>query len=129
MDSINTDFWLGKFKSKEIFKNFMQENEKYYESEDTNSKIPLSKFIESQGHKWVDHDFLESSFLDQEILVESIDSIINNCEWIKETEEKAEVKDIKEYNVYVSANEGLFPNPISVYKEDFELIYLGTYVQ
>ena len=51
MSRISTDFWLGKFKSKEVFRDFLHENNKYYEKEDDDAKISLSKFIESQGHQ------------------------------------------------------------------------------
>lgn len=56
-------FWIGTIESEGLFGDFMGENPAYWEAEDpTEEGIPLSRFIESQGETWFDHDFLECGY-------------------------------------------------------------------
>ncbi len=57
-------FWVGKFYSEEVFTDFVTENNDYYilQDENNDNDIALSKFIQSQGETWIDHDFMESGF-------------------------------------------------------------------
>jgi len=61
MGIVKSHFWIGQFESEELYNEFIREDYSLCDSEDYDD-TPISKFAESQGETWIDHDFLESGF-------------------------------------------------------------------
>ena len=109
--------WLGKFKSKEICDAFFREKiGADYEDE----TIPLSPFVGSQGARWVDHDFLEHSFSETNVL-----QFLKGSTYARLLELNYPEVRMEDYNVYVLCGEEELPNPISVDHADYKLDYIG----
>ncbi len=123
-------FWVGKFHSEKVFTDFIAENADYYilQDEDNDNEIALSKFIQSQGETWIDHDFMESGFEPpQKTLKEQFGFYSFADKWIDKLEKKCQQLALIDINVLIFVKSEEISQPTSVRGSDFELYYLGIF--
>ncbi|MGE6354592.1 hypothetical protein ACQKCJ_12075 [Flavobacterium sp. NPDC079362] len=71
MRTETSHFWFGKFRSEAECFNFLGENETYYEEDDIKEEDKyISEFARSQSENFLDHDFMESGFENENVSFE-----------------------------------------------------------
>ncbi|MFK7770918.1 MAG: immunity 22 family protein [Saprospiraceae bacterium] len=118
-------FWAGNFSSKMIFDSFFKES--YFEDD----SIPISEFAKSQDETWIDYDFLEIGFENEDKSIKNKFSEYSYSEsWTSEFEKRIIIKNFQEVNSIVIGSfdneEKLIEFPKSVFLDDFRLEYLGV---
>ena len=119
-----THFWIGHFDSENLFNEFFEET--YTENDDD----PISKFSSSQDEIWIDHDFLEVSYEDNDkTLMEKFGNNSYAEEWMETLAMKVKDNGISKINTLVllwfDKEEGHIENPKTTIGKGFELNYLG----
>lgn len=117
-------FWLGNFSSKELFDKFFEET---YSSEDNDGFI--SQFAKSQNEDWIDHDFLEIGFENEENSIKEKFANYSYAEfWIKELSNRAtKIKLDKINSIVMLSYDGKIiavKFPKSFHSENIKLEYL-----
>lgn len=120
-------FWFGKFNSEQTYIDFFSESKSYYENENIDDQY-ISEFAKSQGENFLDHDFVESGFENQDILFE--DKFVDYSygdQWILEAKNRlvAQNQNLKEINTVVFISKDQIEKPISITNSKFELHYIG----
>ena len=119
-----THFWIGRFDNQPLFDNFFEET--YSEDED----VFISKFAESQNETWIDYDFLEIGFENNDKPIK--DKFVNYSyakHWIDELGQRIEHFKTPNINTIVMCNldgnrsEIEFPN--SFKGEGYYIRYIG----
>lgn len=127
MRTETSHFWFGKLRSEEEYFNFLGESETYYEDDDIEEKY-ISEFAKSQNENFLDHDFMESGFENEDISFEDKFLKYSYAEkWITEvkTQLTEQNQNLKEINTVVFISKDQIKNPISVHNSGFDLVYLG----
>lgn len=69
-----SQFWVGQFDSRQRFDDFVGENPDYWseeeedeDEEEEEEDIPMSPFAASQGEIWIDEDFMEAGYNDDNV--------------------------------------------------------------
>ncbi len=108
-------YWLGRFETKEVFDDFMKET---YSAEPEDDDKPISKFVGSQGERFVDHDFMEAYFQppSEEVPIKVYKDYFGNL--------FPEV-DMAGYNVFIKCSTEEIGQPQSVSNETYTLDYIG----
>lgn len=120
-------FWFGKFRSEEEYFDFLGESETYYEDDDIEGKY-ISEFAKSQNENFLDHDFMESGFENEDISFEDKFSKYSYAEkWIPEakTQLTEQNQNLGEINTVVFISKDQIKNPIAICNSRFDLVYLG----
>lgn len=129
MRTETSHFWFGKFKSEVVYFDFLGESEAYYEDEDVNEDEKyISEFAKSQSENFLDHDFMESGFEDEDISFEQKFSLYSYSEkWITEVKERLskQNQDLEKVNTIVFISKDQIKKPISIHNSEFELLYIG----
>lgn len=125
MSTKKSHFWIGKFESKELFFDFIKEDQSRYELEDYDD-VPISKFAKSQGEIFIDHDFMESGFeeLTKDIKIQ-FEKYSYAYSWRKELELKCSKLAETKNNTLIFIKESEIEKPTSVSGDGFTLEYLG----
>jgi len=129
MKKVISHFWFGKIKSKEKYLNVVGENENYYDEDDIEEDGKyISEFAKYQGEIWLDHDFMESGFEDQEISFE--DKFIDYsyaAQWIQIARKRLENENynLSEINTVIFISKDQIEKPVSVDNLDCNLMYIG----
>lgn len=120
-------FWIGHFKDNFEFACFVGESEDYYNEEnDDLDNVYISKFAESQGENWIDHDFMECGFESNTIpFDERFIKYSYAKQWIDIIKERCDSTLIDDVNSVIFITNSQIKNPISLRKEDFYLEYIG----
>ena len=122
MPEYKVDLWVGRFGA-DAPSNYFEET--YSDNDDE----PISPFVGDQGETFVDHDWMEHSWLDSNASVGKIAAphVTENC--CRLIEEAAKQKGISRANVFVIINVGEVKSPRSVKVDvkQVELIYLGVF--
>jgi len=120
------DFWIGNFESRDVYFNFFGEAPNFYQDEDDTEEKYISKFAESQDVNWIDHDFMESGFEDDnEAFVEKFKKYSYSDQWIQEVSAKASEIGLNKINTVVFISKGRIQKPTSVFTPEFSLQYIG----
>lgn len=120
------DFWVGNFKTEEDFYQFAEEDENYYlQEEDDNNYV--SKFAESQDTIWLDYDFVEYGFEeDDRTIYEKFAEYSFAEQWLPVLVNRLNELDLKfDINAVIFLNRGQVPKPASVENDFFSLVYIG----
>ncbi len=120
-------FWLGKFKTEEDYFDFIGEDENYYENDDIEDEY-ISEFAKSQRENFLDHDFMESGFENEDIPFEEKFLQYSYAEeWIVEVKQRliALNQNSEEINTVVFISKNQIKNPVSVTNSKFDLLYIG----
>lgn len=126
MRTETSHFWFGKFKSEEAYFDFLGENETYYEDDEEEKYI--SEFAKSQSENFLDHDFMESGFENENVSFEEKFSPYSYSEkWLAEARERVvkQNQDPEKVNTVVFISKDQIQKPISIQNSKFELIYIG----
>lgn len=119
-------FWVGFFDKETDFFDFLSEDPNYYKEERDLEEIYISKFAESQGENWIDHDFLECGFQNSDSpLADRFEAYSYSQEWIPEIERRIQKHIICKVNTIVFVAKSEIDKPIDVIRENFSLIYVG----
>lgn len=121
-------FWLGKFKSEEDYFDFVGEDESYYENDDDIEDKYISEFAKSQGENFLDHDFIESGFENEDIPFEEKFLQYSYAEeWIVEAKQRLvpQNQNSEEINTVVFISKDQIKKPVSVTNSKFDLFYIG----
>ncbi len=96
-------FWVGTIASEALFGDFLGENPGFWEADDPIEEgIPLSRFIESQGATWFDHDFLECGYSNEPgSLMERFHPHSYASQWVPVAEERMASLSIEAINTFV----------------------------
>lgn len=126
MRTEKSHFWVGKFDTESIYFDFVGEDDSRYKLEDYDD-VPVSKFAESQGEIWIDHDFMESGFEEPnaDIKVQFNKYSYSNF-WGEEFEKRCSKLGESAHNVLVFITDHQIEKPRSVSGKGFTLDYLGT---
>ena len=125
MRTEKSHFWIGKFDTKDLYLDFVGEDDSRYELEDYDD-IPISKFAKSQGEIWLDHDFMESGFEEPNKDVKiQFDKYSYAYNWGKELEKRCLKLTEPDNNTLIFINEHQIKNPSSVKGDGFILEYIG----
>lgn len=120
------DFWIGNFESRDAYFNFFGEDPNFYEDEDDIEEKYISRFAESQGVNWIDHDFMESGFEDgNEAFIDKFKKYSYADQWIVEVSIKVKETDLKKINTIVFISKGRIHKPVSVFTSAISLQYIG----
>ena len=129
---VRSQFWVGRFRTDEAFRDFFAERE-----DDPLAELPISEFAGSQGEQWLDHDFIETGFEDSErTLEEKFEASSWATFWIPFVAGEVEKRDLGPINAFAMVNcdngrDGAFrarvSNPSDVHVERAELFYLGEF--
>ncbi|AXT59258.1 hypothetical protein D1816_02470 [Aquimarina sp. AD10] len=126
MRTEKSHFWIGKFESEKLYYDFVGEDDSRYELEDYDD-VPVSKFAESQGEIWIDHDFMESGF---EKPIKDIKNQFKkysySYNWGTEFENRYSKLNESEYNTLIFINADQIKNPRSIKDTGIVLKYLGV---
>ena len=126
MRTEKSHFWIGRFESEELYFDFVGEDDSRYELDDYDD-VPVSKFAESQGEVWIDHDFMESGFeAPQSSLAKQFDKYSYSYNWGRELEKKCVNLKSENTNALIFLNEDQISNPKSVEGHGFEITYVGV---
>lgn len=119
-------FWVGKFNSEDEYSNFLDENESYYNDDLDNNKKYVSKFAESQDKNWIDYDFVESGFEDNEkSLKDKFKNYSYSDKWISEIQNRIDKQKTIEINTILFVSKSQIENPTSINHSSFYLNYIG----
>ena len=116
MKLFRNHYWLGRFDSKEVFDDFMKET---FSGESEDDEKPISKFVGSQGERFVDHDFMEAYF--QSLSKEDPLKVYKDYFSYLFPE-----VDMGGYNVFIKCSEEEIGKPQSVSGETYTLDYIGV---
>jgi len=126
MRTEKSHFWIGRFESEKLYFDFVGEDDSRYELEDYDD-VPISKFAESQGEIWIDHDFMESGFEEPKAdIKKQFDKYSYAYNWGVELEKRCSKLTKSDNNTLIFINENQIKEPNSVYEKGFTLEYLGT---
>lgn len=130
MVKMTAHFWAGKFDNESRFNDFFEESYPE-ENEDDDDDAPISKFAESQGETWIDHDFLEKGFEDSSLSLQDRFMKYSYGEhWFAEFEKRLTKKGLSDSNTIVMNlfDEGTseIESPQSFSGTGFDVHYLGT---
>jgi len=115
-------FFLGRVSDHSKYNDFLEE--RYGEDDDT----PLSKFCESQGEHFIDHDFMEIGARENEPSLEEFFKPYSYSEhWSNDVIEKANSLQLLDADVLLFVSKEEIKNPKSVKGKGFELVYIGEY--
>lgn len=133
---LKTQIWVGHFQSETQLSDFVSEDPDYYKLEDR-ADGSLSKFASSQGQRFIDHDFLEVSFDDQDSLgTKRFKNHYYADFWRDKVEQECQSRALGSFNscitlgVYISragASEPQVAAPYDVNEDGFWLVYLGEF--
>jgi len=121
-------FWLGKFETEKDYFDFVGEDESYYENEDDIEDKYISEFAKSQGENFLDHDFMESGYENEDILFEEKFLEYSYAEeWIVEAKQMLIPlnQNLEEINTVVFISKNQIKKPVSVMNSKFDLFYIG----
>ncbi|WP_316802815.1 immunity 22 family protein [Pedobacter nototheniae] len=118
-------FWVGNFKSEDLFYDFFEEDKRFYENE-SNSDGYVSEFSASQSENWIDFDFLECGFENNAKPVnEKFGKYSYAAKWMDALETKINALNLTDLNAIAFINKSEIENPVSVNRKNFDLHYLG----
>ena len=133
---LRTQIWLGQFQSKTQLSDFVSEDPDYYKLEDHADGV-LSKFAKSQGEKFIDHDFLEVSFDDQDNLATKRFKNHSYADfWRDRVEEECQSRALGPVNSCITLQVDIpfagvprpqVSAPLDVRESGFWLVYLGEF--
>ena len=119
-------FWVGTFGNENDLFDFVVESPDYYEDEENLDDKYISKFAESQGENWIDHDCIECGFQDVNLsLTERFQDYSYSEQWLPEIEQRIKQNKIEKVNSIVFVAKGEIKKPTDVKQENFSLIYVG----
>lgn len=122
-------FWFGKSTSKDHYFDFCAESEDYYLEDDVNEDEKyISEFAKSQDENWLDHDFMESGFEDQEIsFEEKFIAYSYASQWLPESKKRLakENYNLSEINTIIFISKDQIEKPVSIDNLDCNLLYIG----
>ncbi len=124
MNKYKIDFWIGSFANLEAVSQFFREQ---YDDEDK----PLSRFAESQGESWIDHDFLEFGFEDGSLSIKDKFQKYSYSEhWLETIENLGRQLKINEFNAIVMCfydeDRSQINNPKSFFSDKYNMKYVGV---
>lgn len=127
MNTNTLDFWVGNFNTEDDFYEFVEEDENFYTEEESDDTY-ISKFAESQNTVWLDHDFIEYGFEGgNRTIYEKFSEYSFAEEWLPVVVNRINDLNLKfDINAIIFINNGQIAQPVSVEKEDFSLVYLGS---
>lgn len=112
------DFWVGLAKNKSALKAFLKEQYK-------DDALPISKFAETQGEQFYDHDFLESEFTGVGLsLSEALYYVSYSSSF---SEELVPLAEGLRFNFFIASFSDDFGSPKSASVDGIELRYLGRF--
>lgn len=115
-------FFLGRVSNHSKYNSFLEER---YGFDDD---IPLSKFCESQGEVFIDHDFMEIGSRDQESSLETFFKPYSYSDhWLHDVIKTAEEFELLDANVLLFLSKEEIDRPRTVKGDGFELIYIGEF--
>ncbi len=119
-------FWLGFFEKENDFFDFLGEDPNYYNDESDLEEKYISKFAESQGENWIDHDLMECGFQSSDFpFAERFKGYSYSKKWIPEIERRIKTPKIEKVNSIVFVSKRAIKKPIDVIRANFSLIYIG----
>nr|WP_199158465.1 immunity 22 family protein [Pedobacter sp. ASV2] len=118
-------FWVGNFKSEDLFYEFFEEDKRFYEEEaDENGYV--SEFSASQSENWIDFDFLECGFENNaKPFNEKFNKYSYSTEWMKTVESRIKELNLTDLNAIAFINKSEIERPVNVKRKNFTLHYLG----
>lgn len=118
-------FWVGNFKSEDLFYEFFEEDKRFYDEEaDENGYV--SEFSASQSENWIDFDFLECGFeSNNKPFNEKFSKYSYSTEWMEAVENKIKELNLTDLNAIAFINKSEIEKPVSVKRKNFSLHYLG----
>lgn len=120
------DFWIGVFPSEDSFSEYVGEDPRYYELQDTDDQVPLSKFIQDQGDDWYDHDMIEMGFkANARSIAELVKGHSYADQYADELARRANEIGLSRVNGFLFIRGGVITEPRSVNKEHFTFWYVG----
>jgi hypothetical protein len=97
-----------------------------YDEEDEDA--PISKFAGDQGERWIDHDWVEMSFLNDPIdILELAGKHSYSNDYDVLVSKTCKDMNLDKANVFIIIDKGEVKSPKSLKKGDFELHYLGVF--
>ncbi|WP_394775966.1 immunity 22 family protein [Flavobacterium sp.] len=120
-------FWFGKFESEKEYFDFVGEDPAFYEDEvsDEDQKY-ISEFAKSQNENFLDHDFIESGFENQDISFE--DKFVGysySDKWILEAQNRLVDQNLQEINTIIFISKNQIETPVTITNSKFRLLYIG----
>lgn len=122
-------FWFGKFNSEKEYFDFVGEDPVFYDDDvsDEDQKY-ISEFAKSQNENFLDHDFMESGFENQDISFE--DKFLNysySDKWILEAKNRLveQNQNPQEINTIVFISKDQIKTPVTITNSKFDLLYIG----
>jgi len=115
-------FFLGRVSKLSNYNDFIEE---YYGDDDD---APLSKFCESQGEYYIDHDFMEVGEREEEpSLAAFFKSYSYSESWSAGVLEEALSLNLEDANVLIFITKDQIEKPRSVKGDGFEIVYIGEF--
>lgn len=116
-------FWVGFFVKEN---DFLSDDPNYFKDDRDLEEKYISKFAESQGENWINHDLMECGFQNSNTsLAKRFKGYSYSKEWIPEIEQKILTRRIDKVNSIVFVTKKAIKKPIDVIRENFSLIYVG----
>lgn len=124
MAKMKTQFWAGRFENENVFNAFFKEI--YSDNDDE----PISKFAKSQGETWIDHDFLEIGYEENEKSINEKFRYYSYAEkWLDIFELRLKKKKLRDINALImvnyNRNYSQIESPKSYEEDKFKIEYLG----
>ena len=122
MDRQVLDFWVGNFRSEEEFFQFVEEDENYYTTEESDDSH-VSPFAATQDTVWFDQDLIEYGF---EKSIQHFSEYSFAEQWLPVLYNRLNDLNLKfDINSLIFVSQGQIPKPKSVETDDFSLTYIG----
>ena len=122
----NCDFWVGNLENIDDYFDFLGEDPEFFQDDTDIDEKFISKFAKSHGENWIDHDFMESGFENEESsFFEKFKKYSYSSQWISVLSDKAIRTDLININTIVFITEGRIKEPTSVFGPKFTLQYVG----
>ena len=121
--------FIGYFPNSEAFSTYIDEH--YVDNdEDEDFDDPISKFCEDQGVFFIDHDFMESQFIDDPSKIKESLAAASYAESFVQAVitayESAQLPGLPNCQIYLY-EESQLNTPKSIHSSDYWLYYLGAF--
>ena len=132
-DKLTSQFWVGTAESEDRFFDFIVEDENYWSEENEDGdKLPLSRFIASQGETWYDH---EAGYADTSgSVLEMFGQYSYAKQWAELVESEISARNISSINAFIMIGVDEPPdgsqyrqveNPCSHQENGINMVYIG----
>ncbi len=116
-------FFVGYFSSDKEMWDFFEENDR------AGDDSPISKFCESQGEKWIDHDHMEVSQNGDQGLRSALKNWSQVDSWVRDVLVAVDNADLPDNAICTAVlyNDSCVDEPRSVEGPGFRVVFLGQF--